>query len=239
MCHPAFVRKFTSLAAAWLCAASLVMGGCANRPPPAGEDTSPTQASATEEHSQEEIADFLLVREQAETGDANAQLLLAEKLLAGIGTAADPARGLDWLQKSAASSHPPAQDLLAALFYRGAAGLPVDYRQARALMEKAVVHQYLPAINNLAWLLSTCPDPELRDGKRAVALLQPVIDQSPQMLDTLAAAYAETGDFEQAVELQQKAIAALAKTADGRLPDFVGRLLAYRAGRPWRDPPAP
>src|SRR5690606_391826 len=46
--------------------------------------------------------DFLAVKEAAEGGDASAQLLLAEKLLAGVGTPRDTAAALAWLEKSAA-----------------------------------------------------------------------------------------------------------------------------------------
>ena len=71
-------------------------------------------------------------------------------------------------------------------------------------------------LNNFAWVLATSPDDEFRDGKRAVELATKAAEQTnyetPHILSTLAAAYAETGDFEnakkwsaKAVELSQKA----------------------------------
>lgn len=65
-------------------------------------------------------------------------------------------------------------------------------------------------LNNLAHLLSSCPVDGLRDGKRAVELAEQAatLFGKPQadLLDTLAAAYAETGNFEKAVATQQQAL---------------------------------
>jgi tetratricopeptide (TPR) repeat protein len=70
--------------------------------------------------------------------------------------------------------------------------------------------KHIPAQNNLAWLLATCPDGSLRDGKRAVALAQQAVQLSgsnaPEILDTLAAAYAEAGSFPEAVATAQRAL---------------------------------
>ncbi len=62
--------------------------------------------------------------------------------------------------------------------------------------------------NNLAWLLATDPDPALRDGARAVSLSERACQLTGGtniwLLSTLAAAYAEAGRFEEAVNVQQK-----------------------------------
>lgn len=179
--------------------------------------------------------DFSAVRARAEAGDAASQLLLAEKLLGGIGTSRDPVQAMSWLQKSSAQRHAPAEDLLATFYYRGT-GVPRDYRRARELFELGAASGYLPAINDLAWMLSTCPDASLRDGKRALALITPVMDQSVQMLDTLAAAHAEAGHFDEAIELQRESIAGIGMTADPRFGDALDRLQRYAAGKAWRDP---
>ena len=66
-----------------------------------------------------------------------------------------------------------------------------------------------PAEINLAWVLATCSDPSLRDGKRAVALAQRANELSggknPLALRSLAAAYAEIGEFSKASEAARKA----------------------------------
>jgi tetratricopeptide (TPR) repeat protein len=70
--------------------------------------------------------------------------------------------------------------------------------------------KHVMAQNNLAWLLATCPDSSLRDGKKAVALAQQAVqlsgDKSPEILDTLAAAYAEAGRFPEAIETAKRAL---------------------------------
>jgi tetratricopeptide (TPR) repeat protein/serine/threonine protein kinase len=74
---------------------------------------------------------------------------------------------------------------------------------------------YALAHNDLAWLLATCPDDRIRNGKQALELAQKACDltshRNAYYLDTLAAAHAEAGDFSEAVHCEEKAIA---------LPDF-------------------
>ena len=58
------------------------------------------------------------------------------------------------------------------------------------------------ALNGLAWLESTCPDAKYRDGKKAIELASKACEltkwKEPMIVDTLAAAYAESGEFESA-----------------------------------------
>jgi Flp pilus assembly protein TadD len=63
--------------------------------------------------------------------------------------------------------------------------------------------------NNLAWLLATSGDPTLRDPERAVRLAEEAReaegDGDPELLDTLAAAYASVGRFEDAARIAARA----------------------------------
>ena len=69
---------------------------------------------------------------------------------------------------------------------------------------------HVTAQNNLAWMLATCPDASLRNGPKAVELAQRAVQlsagMSPQILDTLAAAYAEAGQFPEAIKTARQAL---------------------------------
>ncbi len=105
-------------------------------------------------------------------------------------------------------------------------------RQAEAIRDYEMVLAREPSssgtLNNLAWLLATVRDPALRDCRRAIAYARRAIEayRSGAWLDTLAAAYAECGEFEQAVEIEVGAYA-LSKPPNKA---FAMRLDLYRRG---------
>jgi arylsulfatase A-like enzyme/Tfp pilus assembly protein PilF len=95
--------------------------------------------------------------------------------------------------------------------------------------------------NSLAWLLATTPDERLRDGPKALELARRAAEltkfQNPTALRTLAAAYAETGDFNQAVQTAQRAIESAVASQQNDLADALrAQLDLYGAGRPYRTP---
>jgi tetratricopeptide (TPR) repeat protein len=87
-----------------------------------------------------------------------------------------------------------------------------------------------------AWILATRPEADFRDGKRAVEYATKAVDLSrstnPDRPAILAAAYAETGDFQRAVEWQNKAISFAPKKDR---PDFLSALDLYKTGKPYRE----
>jgi tetratricopeptide (TPR) repeat protein len=95
-------------------------------------------------------------------------------------------------------------------------------------------------LNNLAWALATCPEESLRDGHRAVELARKADQLSgnnnPQILGTLAAALAETGNFSEAIAADQRAIGlATAQTNATLVEALRARLASYQASLPFRD----
>ena len=88
--------------------------------------------------------------------------------------------------------------------------------------------------NSMAWILATSSNPQLRNGKRAIELATRSCDLSAWSngyeIDTLAAAYAEAGDFAHAIENETKAIALLGSKADD-LKHARLRLDLYQHGK--------
>ena len=93
--------------------------------------------------------------------------------------------------------------------------------------------------NSLAWLLATCPDATIRDGKQAVLNAQKACDltssKDARYLDTLAAACAEAGDFAEAVKQQQMALKSPGTFSATEMLMARKRLLDYRNRRPYRE----
>jgi Flp pilus assembly protein TadD len=99
---------------------------------------------------------------------------------------------------------------------------------------------HIQARNDLAWILACHPDPSIRNGARAVALAlradQLSGGQNPVVIGTLAAGYAETGKFSDAVAAGKRACqTALAQTNSALAQLLEKRLGFYQAGSPWRD----
>jgi tetratricopeptide (TPR) repeat protein len=106
-----------------------------------------------------------------------------------------------------------------------------DYRQAVKLAPQSP-----RSLNGLAWLLATAKDERLRNGAEAVDLATQAVglSASAQNRDTLAAAYAAAGRFDDAVAEQGRAIELLRKEGQEKsVADFEERLALYREGKPY------
>ena len=109
---------------------------------------------------------------------------------------------------------PTSQDLLASLYAESS-----QHAKRAALLERGVA-QCEPSPkslgNDLAWVLSTSPEAKLRNGERAVALASraaQALGDNPMVLDTLAAAQAESGRSEEAKQTMRRALALAAQQA--------------------------
>jgi tetratricopeptide (TPR) repeat protein len=90
--------------------------------------------------------------------------------------------------------------------------------------------------NNLAWLLAVTPDAKWRDGKKALEYAKKACDltqwNEPAFVDTLAAAYAESGDFTNAVKWESKVIGSMSKENQ---EEAQKALHLYQQGQPYRE----
>ena len=110
-----------------------------------------------------------------------------------------------------------------------------QYRAAVALRPKSA-----EILRELAWLLATCPDPNLRRGAEAVTVAREACELDgnahPEPLDSLAAAYAEQGDYATAVATGQKA---LDRARAVQRLDLTGalehRLALYQKNQPFHE----
>ena len=91
-------------------------------------------------------------------------------------------------------------------------------------------------LNNLAWVLATTPDEKLRNAKRAIELGKKACEvtdyKASHILSTLAAGYAESGDFDQAIEWSTKAV----EMGEGENKEQLAKELeSYKQKKPWRE----
>lgn len=110
-----------------------------------------------------------------------------------------------------------------------------QYRNALKIQPR-----YTAAQINLAWILATCPDAALRNGSEAVSLARQANQSSGGgdliILRTLAAAYAEAGQFPQAITTVQQALRLAGEANAAVLVERLQRQLQhYQAGLPFRD----
>lgn len=141
-----------------------------------------------------------------------------------------------------------------ALHFRADAYLSLgDHAKAIADFERALpAHEDDESVlNNFAWVLATSPDDTLRNGKRALELATKAAEKSgyekPHVLSTLAAAYAESGDFESAKKWSAKSVELSQKELDAAKPDdeierlrteleqLKKELTSYEEGKPVRE----
>lgn len=97
-------------------------------------------------------------------------------------------------------------------------------------------------LNGVAWIYATSPKAEFRNGMEAVRLAEEACAltkrQNPDLLDTLAAAYAETGRFDAAIKAAEEARALTDAAHNPETAKQISeRLKLYQAGNPYHDKP--
>lgn len=143
--------------------------------------------------------------------------------IADLSTCIELSPGSEVAYRNRALAHTRKKDFSAAA---------ADYQRVVELNPESAVGQ-----NGLAWLLSTAPVEKVRDGKKSVEAATKACEltewKNGGYLDTLAAAYAEVGEFDKAVEWQEKAL----KAGDLPIKDQDAarkRLDLYKQKKPYR-----
>jgi tetratricopeptide (TPR) repeat protein len=180
--------------------------------------------------------------ELARKGDADpAEIdLQTGRVLAGMGKldAAEP------LLRRACEAHPEKAEthlyLGQVLQQQGRFSEAVaEYRKSIELRPDSI-----EALNNLAWILATNPNTELKNAEEAVRLATRACTLSefkrPSMLGTLGAAYAAAGRFDDAILTTEKGLElARAQGQKGLAEATEGRLQLYRDGKTYVEQPPP
>ena len=88
----------------------------------------------------------------------------------------------------------------------------------------------------VAWTLATSDDPSLRNGKEAIDIAKQAVKASgggdPVMIDALAAAYAEAGQFAQAIEMGSRALEMAAGQKSPKAAAIDAHLQRFKARLP-------
>jgi len=113
----------------------------------------------------------------------------------------------------------------------------IQYQKALEISPRSI-----SAENNLAWLLATSSDASLRSGAKALELARQADQLSdgtnPIVLRTLAAAYAENGQFAKAVEIARAASRLAIAQGDREVAENLeGETRFYETALPYREPP--
>ena len=132
-------------------------------------------------------------------------------------------------------------------------GSDAHYNLGRALlaagrMQEAVGHlraaltakpDSLSMLDDLAWILATAPDEAIRNPKEAITLAEHATSltgrKNASVLDTLGAAYAADGRFEDAAQAAREAFDIASNANSTAAAEFLKRLDLYRKRQPYRD----
>ena len=176
-----------------------------------------------------------------------AQAQYAWKLEHGKGVEKNPREAAVWYLKAAQQGLVAAMTHLAYLYYSGQ-GVPLDYRRAEAWYRMAAKSEDPWAHNDLAWFLATCPDENFHDPDAAIEFARSAVtklsDRRYEVIDTLAAALARSGQFGEAVQTQMKAIMRFSEDKEKEVTpeerakldqELAERLASYRKRTPFTD----
>jgi TPR repeat protein len=147
-----------------------------------------------------------LLKIDADRGDQKSQVSLGALLARGWRGDERISEGLQLLQSLANAGNAEAMVELGYVLSRGKTP---QWKDAMGFWQRAADKSNATATNNLAWALCTLPQPELLDGKRGLELARKIAEGNGAPIayvDTLAACYATSGDFDAAERTEREAV---------------------------------
>lgn len=186
-----------------------------------------------------------LILKAAEQGLAEGQYEMGNLYDSGRFVPRDIPLAIEWLEKAGAGGNGNALTNLGQMYWNGE-GVSRDQKKAVRYWRKAAEMGFLHGQNDYSWSLATNYDAGQRNGKEAVKMALRAVSQRKDCatLDTLAAAYAENGEFEKAVDTQKKALESFKTMDAGTLAEWAIlpnegemrlRLKMYQDGIPFRE----
>ena len=174
----------------------------------------------------------------ADLDDAVAKLQYARFLMAEDVEREFNDQAWRWLREVAQEENPQAMLLIASLYARGV-HVSRNYQRARLWFRNAV--RIAPddpdIVNEVAWTLTVSHMGKLRDERYALRIMERVMSssnaarESPAFLDTWAAAHAANGNFDRAIDLQERALQQARQREETTvLAVLEQHLEAFRAG---------
>jgi len=179
---------------------------------------------------------FVWIKKAADNGNKNALNVIGVLYEKGIGTEKNAMKAIDSFKKASDKGNANAQTRLGDIYMKGEL-VSKDMNESVKYLNLAAKAGETRAQNNLAWILATSTNSSLRNGKRALALAMQANAKEKDLkayhLGTLAAAYAENGQFTLAVATQEKAISML--KPEDKKEQFLQPLKSYQEQKAWRD----
>jgi len=171
----------------------------------------------------------------SQQGSVEAWVGLGYLYHAGLGVSRDIEKAKDWYRKAALTGHGLGVARYVQLLLE--IGDLQAHEEAASWLGRMAREKRTNAANDYAWLLATSPHAKVRNAELAVEFAEAAVaaEASVSRLDTLAAAYAEAGQFDVAVATQERALSLNEPEAASFRPEMVRRLKAYQAGNPWRE----
>lgn len=136
--------------------------------------------------------------------------------------------------KAAVQGHPASQGALGYLYRRGW-GHDKNFVEAARWYRLAAEQGDVQAANRLAWIMATCPVKAVCNGKVALEFARLAVDANPiaTNMDSLAAAYARLGEFDEAMVVIEQLLKTQ-KLSDSARAKYARRIERYRNGIPFQ-----